>query len=526
MSILDGIWEFAWTENDAAAPEYVSFAAVPGCFDAEGLRFNRRGIGWYRRRINVSPARQRLKIGAFGLHAIVYLDGEKLAESYLAWSPLNVDFTAAPGEHELVIRTDNFIAGHPVFKDRYDFYGFGGIFDHVELNEVPDREIRTLEILPLDHRAGEIALRIETEAPVLKIAFDGAAEQTFENTSELRLKVPNFQLWSPEHPFLHTVRVNERTEKFGIRTLDWSGPRLKLNGREIKLLGVNRHESHPEFGAATPEALIASDLLRIKQSGMNFVRGSHYPQRKFFFDLCDRLGLMVWEEPLSWGNTAEELEDQVFLDSLGRQLEQTIRNSFNHPSLIIHGFLNECASNTEAGIRAVGRMMDICRKLDPTRPATFASLRPLTDQCFDLTDIVAMNVYPGWYGKDDISDIPARLDELSRLCPGKPKIISETGAGAICGCHSEEPYIPWSEEFQSEYATTAMREVMDTPEWSGIALWMFCNANTYTDTIHKTGRPRGYNNKGLLDEYRRPKLAWNSLKDLIRRWERSRNDRH
>ena len=516
MLNLDGLWEFAWTENDSEVPNYDSFAAVPGCFDAEGLRFNRRGIGWYRRKITVSNSKQRLKIGSIGLHAKVFLDGRELAESYLAWSPLTVDFTAEPGEHELVVRTDNFVAGHPVFKERYDFYAFGGIFDHVTLKEVPKQEIRTLEILPLDHTTGEILLRIETEAPVLKIAFDSGAEQTFENTRELRLKVPGFKVWSPDHPFLHTVRVNERTEEFGIRTIDWSGPRLKLNGAEIKLLGVNRHESHPEFGAATPDSLIVSDLLRIKQAGLNFIRGSHYPQREFFFKTCDRLGLMVWEEPLAWGDTAEEMDVPVFVDTVAQQLELTIRNSFNHPSLIIHGFLNECASDSEPGIKAVKRMMEICHKLDPTRPAAFASNRPMRDQCFDFTDIVAMNVYPAWYGDDDISNVPNRLEAFSRLCPDKPKVISEIGAAAIYGSHSAEPYVPWTEEFQSEYISLAMRAVLDHPEWSGISLWMFCNANTYTRTTHKTGRPRGFNNKGLLDEYRRPKMAWNALKKLIR----------
>ncbi|MBO4630868.1 MAG: beta-glucuronidase, partial [Lentisphaeria bacterium] len=127
--------------------------------------------------------------------------------------------------------------------------------------------------------------------------------------------------------------------------------------------------------------------------------------------MCDRLGLMVWEEPLSWGNTAEELEMPRFLDTLAQQQEQTIRNSFNHPSLIIHGFLNECASDTEPGIQAVKRMAEICHRLDPTRPATFASNRPLRDQCFDFVDIVSMNVYPGWYGEGDISSVPERLED-------------------------------------------------------------------------------------------------------------------
>ena len=515
MLNLDGIWEFAWTKDVSEIPHYDTFAAVPGCFDAEGLRFNQRGTGWYRRRLTISATRQRLKIGASGLHTVVFLDGRKLNESYLAWSPLITDFIAEPGEHELVIRVDNFIQGHPLFMARYDFYGFGGIFDHVTIEEVQEQEIRTLEILPLDHTTGEILLRIETDAPILKIVFDKDEEQTFENTRELRLKVPDFRVWSPEHPFLHTIQVNERTEEFGIRTLDWAGPKLKLNGEEITLLGVNRHESHPEFGPATPESLIVSDLLRIKQTGLNFIRGSHYPQREFFFRMCDRLGLMVWEEPLSWGNTAEELEPR-FLDTLAQQLEQTIRNSFNHPSLIIHGFLNECASDTDAGIQAIGRMIEICHRLDPTRPATFASNRPLRDRCFDLVDIVSMNVYPGWYGEEDISAVPVRLEEFSRMCPGKPKVISEIGAAAVYGYHSAEPYVPWSEEFQAEYISLVIESVMNNPQWCGVMLWMFCNANTYTGTVYKTGRPRGYNNKGLLDEYRRPKMVWNILREIIR----------
>ena len=270
MLDLDGLWEFAWTKNNSEKPNYDSFAAVPGCFDAEGQRFNRRGIGWYRRKITVSVHKQRLKIGSFGLHAKVFLDGMELAESHLAWSPLTVDFTAESGEHELVIRTDNFVEGHPVFKERYDFYGFGGIFDHVTLSEVPLQEIRRLEILPLDHTTGEILLRIETEASILKISFDGSPEQIFENTKELRLKVPDFKIWSPDHPFLHKIQVNERIEEFGIRTLDWSGPRLKLNGEEaealLKLAGY-------AFSPNDPDDLVVKFCL---ENGIRDIPGINY----------------------------------------------------------------------------------------------------------------------------------------------------------------------------------------------------------------------------------------------------------
>ena len=326
----------------------------------------------------------------------------------------------------------------------------------------------------------------------------------------MTLDVTNFKLWSPETPFLHTIKVNERSEEFGIRVLDWSGEKLKLNGKEIKLLGVNRHESHPEFGAATPEALIMSDLLQIKKANLNFVRGSHYPQKEFFFKACDRLGLMVWEEPLSWGNIKDELNED-FISALGEQLKMTIVNSYNHPSLIIHGFLNECASDTPEGYNAVKRMMDICHDMDKSRPATFASNRPKSDICFDLTDIVAMNVYPGWYGNDRLEDVSARLSEYAELCPEKVKVISEIGGAAMYGFHSDEPFVPWSEEYQSELTKHIVDSIQQDERWSGVMLWLFCNANTYTDTTYRVNRPRAFNNKGLLDEYRRPKLAFLEL---------------
>ena len=520
LTNLDGIWEFAWTKEVSEEAVYDSFAAVPGCFDAEGLRFNQRGIGHYRRSVTLSGAKQRLKIASFGLHAVVLLDGEVLAESFFAWSPLKVDLPEGrAGEHLLEIRVDNFIKGHPLFIDRYDFYGFGGIYDHVTLEDVAEGEIVSLKITPLDYTTGEILLNVQSSASTLHISFDNdpATAQTFPNTGELRLKVPAFKLWSPETPFLHTIRVNEREEEFGIRVLDWSGEHLKLNGRKITLRGVNRHESHPEFGAATPESLILSDLLRIKKAGLNFIRGSHYPQREFFFRTCDKLGIMVWEEPLSWGNRAEEL-NEAFLAALGAQLELTIENSYNHPSLIIHGFLNECASDTPEGYEAVKRMMAICHRLDQSRPAAFASNRPTRDICFELSDLVCMNVYPGWYGENSLEEIKPKINEFVQLCSGKVKVISEIGAGAMYGFHSAEPFVPWSEEYQSEFVCQVVEQVLEDDRWSGFMLWVFCNANTYTDTQYRVNRPRGYNNKGLLDEYRRPKRAFLDLPGLLKKY--------
>ena len=283
--ILDGIWDFAWSEKDTTAPVFNDFSFVPDCFDNMQQKFNSRGYAFYRRKVNAA-GNLRLEIGSFGLHAKVFWDGTELAESYLAWSPIKVEFVSSPGEHELLIKVDNVLDGHPLFREFYDFYGFGGIFDHVTLEEVKENEIRKLVVLPQDHTTGEILVSVETSAPSLEISFDGKFFCKKENTPEFRLNVPDFKLWSPDAPNLHTIKINEKEVIFGLRVLDWSGDRLLLNGQEIKILGVNRHESHPEFGPATPEALIANDLRMLKAAGGNFIRGSHYPQRKFLFDMC------------------------------------------------------------------------------------------------------------------------------------------------------------------------------------------------------------------------------------------------
>ena len=355
-------------------------------------------------------------------------------------------------------------------------------------------------------------IRVETDSPTLTLAFDDGPAETVPAAAVLRRNVPDFRVWSPETPHLHRLTVNGKTVTFGIRTLDWSGPRLLLNGQEIKLLGVNRHESHPEFGPATPESLIASDLLQLKRAGFNFVRGSHYPQREFLFDFCDRIGMLVWEEPLSWGNQVEDLTSPAFTEPLLAQNELTIRRSINHPSLIIHGFLNECASDTEEGKAFITRLVEQCHKLDPSRPATFACSRSLTDISLAVCDIAAINVYPGWYDPQTLDEIPAFLLERAALFAGKPIIVSEIGAAAIPGDHSGNR---WSEEYQAGVCTQALRCVAERPEFTGIALWLYCNANTYITGRQALMRPRGFNNKGLLDEYRRPKAAWHALARLI-----------
>lgn len=527
MINLDGVWDFAFTASRDDVPCYNSAMSVPGCFDVAGLYYSKRGCGWYKRNVAIAEnGNYRLRIASSGMRTAVYINGTMQVDSCFAWSPTEVEFQAEKGLVEIVIRTDNFSEDHPLFRDFYDFYPFGGIFDHVTLTKVEVDEIRSIQVFPLSHETGEVEIHVETTASTLQIAFDGVDYKTMPTENVFRCNVPNFKVWSPDTPNLHTVTINGKDAVFGIRTLDWSGPDLLLNGKKIKLIGVNRHESHPEFGSATPESLIATDLIMLKEAGHNFVRGSHYPQREFLFDMCDRLGLMVWEEPLAWGNCHKPqwgngkvpddfLENSVFVETLAQQLEITIRNSINHPSLIIHGFLNECSSDHPEVRDVIKRYVDICHRMDPTRPATFACNRVAKDISMEVCDIQAVNIYPGWYSDEGLECVIPTIDKYLKenISDKKPFMISEIGASAIYGDHSG---IRWSEEYQSELCCTVLEKVLNDPRCMGLALWHFANANTYINNVMAISRPRGFNNKGLLDEYRRPKVVWRDLRRILK----------
>jgi len=258
------------------------------------------------------------------------------------------------------------------------------------------------------------------------------------------------------------------------------------------------------------------------------VRGSHYPQDQRFLDCCDEMGFLVFEESLGWGYDAELHGREDFLDANLRQTRLMVRNSFNHPSVILWGFLNEGGSHDPATRRLYESLVACVRDEDPSRPVTYATNRlweGVGDRHLDLVDVVSLNMYPGWYARDHsaarplgevVPRIRAAIDEVASLGAGdKPLIVSEIGAGAIYGWR--DPLMAhWSEEYQRDHLRLVCDEVVANSRIAGIALWQFCDSRTYA-TARALGRPRAFNNKGTFDEYRRPKLAAEAVKEAFAR---------
>ena len=521
--LLNGIWDFGSGDADCLEPCFHTVSPVPGCADAGKGEPRKKQRGFFRREVVCDGGDTLLTIDGMALRGEVRWDGVTVGKSELPFACEKFRFDAGkPGRHELMIITDNFTWDR--LQDQHlalaDFYVHTGIFGDVTLEQIHPGDVSGIAVIPLDHRTGKVEIRVEffDIAPEkLSVSFDGGKAIELPCSPVLHLEVPDFQVWECDNPHLHSVTVNGKSVSFGIRTLDWSGKRLLLNGKAIKLLGVNRHECHPDFGAATPLGLQASDLFKLKQAGFNFIRGSHYPQRKSFLDLCDRLGMLVWEETIGSGATAAQLQTPEFVNLQKKQCRKMVEKSINHPSVIIWGCLNETATDQPCSRKVLQELINEFHNCDPSRPASFASCKGDADLCLDLPDILAFNTYPGWKidrnaTVNDLEKVEPALLELAAKYPHRPIIISEIGAAGISGDRSG---LHWSENYQAELDEIAVQTVIKNDRFSGIALWQFCDTGSFIEGELMQYRPRCFNNKGIVDEYRRPKMAYLALKKLL-----------
>ncbi|MBQ0056023.1 MAG: DUF4982 domain-containing protein [Bacteroidales bacterium] len=192
---------------------------------------------------------------------------------------------------------------------------------------------------------------------------------------EVSMDVDNPHLWDVDDPYLYTLRTEVITDgkvcdtydtKTGFRDIKFTAEEgFFLNGRSLKLKGVNMHQDMAGVGAAIPDALQTYIVRRLKSMGANAYRASHNPMSPAMLEACDREGLLVIDENRLMGVNAEHL------DLLGRM----IRRDRNHPCVIMWSDGNEewGLENNEMGRRMAESMREYTHRLDPTRPVTVAN---------------------------------------------------------------------------------------------------------------------------------------------------------
>lgn len=540
-TILDGLWDFVLDQEEVGEEEqyFVDFPTadlfritVPGVWESETWLERYQGVAWYAR--NFVPEFAGLALitfGAVAYNARVWLNGEFLGSHEGDFTAFQFLCRLQEGPNRLVVRVDNRHSDDSLPKAVVDWYPYGGITRSVVVEEISGPYIEYVHLLT--SLEGEVKARAHVVNPTDKAVsvpftlhlMDGSEE---ERTVRLRAgerkvetitgHIPNPNLWSPEEPFLYSAMIrlgnDVYVQRFGFRQISTDGHRLLLNGKQIWLRGVNRHEDHPDWGFALPEKIMQRDVDIILSLYCNAVRGSHYPNHPFFLDLCDEQGLLFFAEVPGWQYSAHQLSHSPTKDKLGQMLTEMITQQFNHPSIIIWSLHNECETDVyrepDLDVRgAMEELFALVRSLDSSRLVTYASNHFWHDKHFDLADVVCLNEYIGWY-VDDIegAEFPEYLERMAEMVPDKPILITEFGAGALSGYHSLATR-KWSEEYQAAHLTAQIGHMRENEHVAGCFVWQYCD--TLSNPERAVRRPREMNNKGILDEYRRPKLAYMTI---------------
>lgn len=543
---LDGFWNFKidpdnigvkdkWFEN---FPDESDKIVVPSCWNNEFDLYEYEGLAWYSTKFEVSSNNIRVYFHGFTGMINVYVDGKKAGEKYGGFAGYGVTIKdMEPGEHTLTVSIDSTHDSlNTIPLAVVDWYHYGGLFRSVEIMELNDIWIKDYQVdYKLTNSLESVELSIslmlenftdEISREQLKVYLEDEVilEKEVEVEGETKLEligliIDDIKLWDIFKPNLYNIRFeigkDDITERIGFRKIEVKGKKLHLNGRQIDLKGINRHEDHPDWGFALPLKLMKKDLDIIKDMGCNAVRGSHYPNSKLFLDLCDQEGILFWEEIPMWGFPEDALKNPLILERGLDMHETMVKRDYHHPSIIIWGMHNEIDTRTDAAYQLTNRFIERVKGLDKSRLITYATFYPLRDRCYDLVDIVSVNKYYGWY-EEDITYWSECLDKLKEKLSkeglnDKPIIISEFGAGGLYGYNTFESPL-WTENFQEDYLEYTLDLFLNHSDVIGTYIWQFCDIRTAREKA--LGRPRSFNNKGILNEYRSPKPAYWTAKKI------------
>ncbi len=324
--------------------------------------------------------------------ATVYLNGERLGEHLGGYSPFSFELTPHlrwDAENVLAVEVDSTErADIPPFGGLIDYLTFGGIYREVSLRAVPQAYIENVFARPVDvltdarrvevrcylegndeNTGRSLQVELHDDERVLSTATAEAA--TGATSVDLTLSdLGEVELWDLDTPKLYTVVtrllggnevVDEYTTRIGFREARFTPEGFRLNGRHVKLRGLNRHQTYPFVGQAMPARVQRKDAEILKRElKCNIARTSHYPQSIHFLDACDELGLLVLEEIPGW----QHIGGEGWKDIACRNVEEMIRRDWNHPSIILWGVrINESGDDHDFYTRTNA----IAHELDPSR---------------------------------------------------------------------------------------------------------------------------------------------------------------
>ena len=499
-------------------------------FDDKDYEF----VSTYRRRFKYPAAAEGKRVfvdfeGAMTA-STVWINGHPLGEYKGGFTPFSFDLTPhlrKDGENVLVVQLDSTErADMPPFGYEIDYMTFGGIYREVSLRCVPEVYLDNLFARPLNvltkpglevdcFLAGEAAAGLSLDAELLDgervigkatlpVAAPGggdpeaaldpttsapvyASTQTRKDGARHTVvfeKIGKVELWDLEHPKLYTVRVrlvrdghaiDEDTRRIGFREATFTDHGFLLNGKVLKLRGLDRHQTFPFVGQAMPARAQRQDAQILRHNlHCNIVRTSHYPQSRHFLDCCDEIGLLVLEEIPGWQHIGPEPWKLIAIDNVGRM----IRRDWNHPSIVLWGVrINESHDDHNFYVRtnALAHALDSTRQTGGIRNFKESEL---------LEDVFTINDF----------GFPLRA-------PNHPVYLNTEFVG-----HTYPVKTTDDDERQREHTLRHARihdQLASNPQYSGGIGWCAFDYNTHSN--FGAGDRICYH--GVTDIFREPKAA-------------------
>ena len=498
-------------------------------------------VGWYYRQVEV-PAEWTEEAAVVFLGSMfvtdVWANGEYIGVHRGGYLPFLFDLSrhARPGAKlDLVLRVSSLLGEDTIPARHIGWQPFGGLYREVYLLHRPRIRLENLETTTT--LAGDGTARFTFAASLRNGTGSGHAwpvtvslwenGRTVAETSDpvsvpaagttsivAQLVVSDPRLWSPDDPWLYDLRVVWGKEArhsiqfpVGLREIAIRDGRVFLNGTRYWLQGFGQHEEYWREGPCiTPDHRLADLELMKNAYHANTLRPGHYPQHPELYNVCDRLGLLVFSEVPAWQTGSGYMDsDEAWNTWLEPQLREMVRSQRNHACVVSWSASNE----TRGCYRYFKRANDYFHELDPSRPAILVMDSTYDPGSTQFSDLSARNFHYGWYHSKTVYGIRAALAETVRIAGDKPIWIAEQGGlanrGNFSGAYGSqargsEQYLDKTIRYGFQYAATESDAV------AGITIW------SWTD-FHENDH---INTHGIFNEEREPKLAAYTVCNLFR----------
>jgi len=558
---LSGFWEFISDPNEKGDdekyfeswPVVETLMWVPGTWNSTARHWQYIGQAWYRRTVEMPKSGNlRIRFGGIFYYCEIWFDGRKIGSHEGGYTPFEFIIpNLNKGDHKLIVKVNSKLSSETVPKADTDWFPYGGIYRPVYAEIIPDVRIQEIKASPAmksDKKAliktqvliNNISTRTITKD--LKLILNGQIKQAISvkcdigvSKHDLELVINDFKSWSPESPYLYNLgaeighKEDDQFTRIGIRSFSKDSYKLFLNGEPFKFMGVNHHDDQPDWGSAMPPELIKKDIEIIKSLNANGIR-SHYPPCELLLDFCDQYGLVFFDEIPAWQLTPPMMANPIVKQKMKDQFVEMVDRDYNHPSVFCWSIGNEWREMGKS-YDDLKEILEYAQGIDSTHFVTLVIGGANFDKSFEFSDLYTTNwdEYE-WYGDITIPDSTIaksrieRLDAIHRTFPDHPIILSEVGgAGAQAGWYNWGN-VKWSEEFQAINVTESVKFSLYTEWMSGGFVWQFCDTRSAPTRI-LTARLRGWNVKGIVDNYRHPKMSYYKLQELFKNYREQKSDK-